>query len=62
VINLLKRPVHSKSDQEAEDRFKASLLSIMQGLSADRKNLTEDEFCNLMQSYEPTNPNEFTDE
>ena len=62
VINLLRRPVHSKSDQEAEDRFKASLLSIMQGLSADRKNLTEDEFCNLMQSYEPTNPNEFTDE
>ena len=62
MINLLKRPVHTKYDEQAEERFKTSLISIMQGLSADRRNLTEDEFCNLMQSYEPTNPNEFTDE
>lgn len=62
VINLLKRPIHTKYDEEAEARFKVSLIQIMQSLSADRKNLNEDEFCNLMQSYEPQSPNEFTDE
>jgi hypothetical protein len=62
VVNLLKRPIHTKYDEDAEHRFRASLISIMQGLSADRRTLTEDEFCNLMQSYEPQNPNEFTDE
>jgi hypothetical protein len=40
--------VHTKYDEQAEDRFKASLISIMQGLSADRRNLNEEEFCNLM--------------
>jgi len=34
----------------------------MQGLSTDRKTLNEDQFCNLMQSYEPQTSNEFTDE
>lgn len=62
MVNLLKRPAHTKYDEEAEARFRASLISIMQGLSGDKKTLNEDEFCNLMQSYESTNPNEFTDE
>ena len=61
VVNLLKRPVKTKYDQEAEERFLKSLYQIMASYSSDKKNLNEDEFCNLMQSFEIQNEYEFTD-
>jgi hypothetical protein len=48
VVNLLKRPVVTVYDKEAEDRFLKSLHKIMASYSNDGNNLTEDEFCNLM--------------
>ena len=48
VVNLLKRPVKTKYDQEAEDRFLASLTNIMASYSNDQKTLNEDQFCKLM--------------
>ena len=48
VVNLLKRPVKTKYDQEAEERFLASLKNIMASYSKDGKTLDEDQFCNLM--------------
>ena len=64
VVNLLKRPVKTKYDQEAEERFMNSLHRIMASYAkADKlgRNLNEDEFCNLMQSFEIKNEYEFTD-
>ena len=61
VVNLLKRPVKTKYDREAEDRFLASLHKIMASYSDDGKTLNEDQFCNLMQSFEIQNEYEFTD-
>ena len=62
VVNLLKRPVETKYDAEAEKRFSESLKSIMQGYAVGSKDrLTENEFCDLMQSFEVQNKNEFTD-
>ena len=61
VVNLLKRPVLTKYDKEAEQRFMNSLYRIMASYSKDNKNLNEDEFCNLMQSFEIKNEHEFTD-
>ena len=53
VVNLLKRPVETKYDQEAENRFRESLKNIMAGYSFKvRGQLTEDEFCELMKSFE----------
>ena len=49
VVNLLKRPVETKYDAEAEKRFSDSLKSIMQGYAVGSKDkLTENEFCDLM--------------
>ena len=61
VVNLLKRPVQTKYDQEAEIRFLNSLTKIMEGYSSDRKTLNEDQFCELMKSFEIQNDYEFTD-
>ena len=61
VVNLLKRPVLTKYDKEAEERFMNSLFRIMASYSKNQKTLTEDEFCNLMQSFEIKNQYEFTD-
>ena len=52
VVNLLKRPVQTKYDQEAEQRFLNSLFKIMASYSSDGKTLNEDQFCKLMQSFE----------
>ena len=62
VVNLLKRPVKTKYDQEAEDRFLASLTNIMASYSNDQKTLNEDQFCKLMQSFEVQSDYEFTDQ
>ena len=61
VVNLLKRPVVTKYDQEAEDRFHKSLFNIMSSYSKDGKYLNEDQFCSLMQTFEVQNDYEFTD-
>ena len=61
VVNLLKRPVLTKYDKEAEERFMNSLFRIMASYSKNQKTSTEDEFCNLMQSFEIKNQYEFTD-
>ena len=61
VVNLLKRPILTKYDKEAEERFLNSLHRIMASYSKNQKWLTEDEFCNLMQSFEVKNDYEFTD-
>ena len=61
VVNLLKRPVVTVYDKEAEDRFKNSLTKIMASYTSDGKNLNEDQFCELMQSFETQNDYEFTD-
>ena len=42
VVNLLKRPVMTKYDREAEDRFLNSLFKIMASYSKDSKTLNED--------------------
>ena len=52
VVNLLKRPVKTKYDKEAEERFLNSLTNIMASYSKDGKTLNEDQFCDLMQSFE----------
>jgi len=62
VVNLLKRPVKTKYDQEAEARFLASLKNIMASYSKNGKDLNEDEFCQLMQSFEVQSDYEFTDQ
>ena len=62
VVNLLKRPCETKYDREAEERFKKSLHNIMAGYAQkDPSRLHEDEFCQLMQSFEVQNAYEFTD-
>jgi len=48
VVNLLKRPVKTKYDEEAEQRFYNSLMQIMKSFSFDGKNLSENSFCKLM--------------
>ena len=62
VVNLLKRPVMTKYDREAGDRFLNSLFKIMASYSKDSKTLNEDQFCKLMQSFEIQNEYEFTDQ
>eukprot|EP00347_Sterkiella_histriomuscorum_P012068 403370013 len=62
VVNLLKRPCKTKYDEEAEQRFFNSLVSIMKSFSFDGRNLSENSFCKLMQSFETFNENEFTDQ
>tara|TARA_B110001450_G_scaffold174130_1_gene162526 strand:+ start:178 stop:429 length:252 start_codon:yes stop_codon:yes gene_type:complete len=42
VVNLLKRPVMTKYDKEAEERFLNSLFKIMASYSKDGKTLNED--------------------
>ena len=64
VVNLLKRPVKTVYDREAEERFNNSLNRIMSSYAKEDKygrNLNEEEFCNLMQSFEVKNDYEFTD-
>eukprot|EP00355_Strombidium_rassoulzadegani_P009394 CAMPEP_0168623648 /NCGR_PEP_ID=MMETSP0449_2-20121227/8943_1 /TAXON_ID=1082188 /ORGANISM="Strombidium rassoulzadegani, Strain ras09" /LENGTH=174 /DNA_ID=CAMNT_0008665055 /DNA_START=91 /DNA_END=612 /DNA_ORIENTATION=+ len=61
VVNLLKRPVVTVYDREAEERFKRSLNKIMASYSKDGETLNEDQFCDLMQSFEVQNEYEFTD-
>ncbi len=61
VVNLLKRPVVTKYDQEAEERFLNSLYRIMEGYTGGKKQMNEDQFCELMQSFEVQNQYEFTD-
>ena len=61
-MNLLKRPIETKYDLEAENRFRESLKNIMAGYSLMNKTqLNEDEFCELMKTFEVQNPYEFTD-
>ena len=63
VVNLLKRPVKTKYDAEAEARFLNSLTNIMASYSSSGgKTLSEDDFCNLMQSFEVQSEYEFTDQ
>jgi hypothetical protein len=57
----LKRPAKTREDEEADLRFYNSLVSIMKSFSFDGKNLSENAFCKLMQTFETTNENEFTD-
>ena len=61
VVNLLKRPVVTVYDQQAEERFLNSLHKIMQSYSKGKDTLNEDQFCELMQSFEIQNDYEFTD-
>ena len=61
VVNLLKRPVVTVYDQQAEDRFLNSLNKIMRSYSGGKEVLNEDQFCELMQSFEVQNEYEFTD-
>ena len=61
VVNLLKRPVVTVYDQQAEDRFLASLNKIMKSYSHGKDVLNENQFCELMQSFEVQNEYEFTD-
>ena len=61
VVNLLKRPVKTKYDQEAEERFLASLKKIMERYSNGSDRMNEDQFCELMQSFEVQNQYEFSD-
>ena len=61
VVNLLKRPVVTVYDQEAEQRFLASLKKIMMSYSGGHHELNEDQFCDLMQSFEVQNEYEFSD-
>ena len=61
VVNLLKRPVVTVYDQQAEDRFLASLNKIMKSYSGGKDVLNENQFCELMQSFEVQNEYEFTD-
>ena len=62
VVNLLKRPVVTVYDQEAEQRFLASLKKIMMSYSGGAQELNEDQFCELMQSFEVQNEYEFSDQ
>ena len=62
VVNLLKRPVVTVYDQEAEQRFLASLKKIMMSYSGGHYELNEDQFCELMQSFEVQNEYEFSDQ
>ena len=48
VVNLLKRPVMTVYDKQAEERFLASLYKIMASYSKNGKELNEDQFCKLM--------------
>ena len=52
VVNLLKRPVVTVYDQQAEDRFLNSLNKIMKSYSGGKDVLNENQFCELMQSFE----------
>ena len=62
VVNLLKRPNAAGSEEdEAEKRFLKSLYNIMASYAKDKKNLTEDEFVDLMESFKVQNDYEFTD-
>lgn len=62
VVNLLKRPAKTQYDEEADVRFYNSLVNIMKSFTFDGRNLSENSFCKLMQSFETTNENEFTDQ
>ena len=62
VVNLLKRPVVTVYDQEAEARFLASLKKIMMSYSGGHSELNEDQFCELMASFEVQNEYEFSDQ
>ena len=62
VVNLLKRPVVTVYDQEAEARFLASLKKIMMSYSGGHSELNEDQFCELMASFETQNEYEFSDQ
>jgi len=53
--------VVTKYDQEAEERFLNSLFKIMASYSRDGQTLNEDQFCELMQSFEVSSEYEFTD-
>ena len=62
VVNLLKRPNAAGTEEdEAEKRFLKSLYNIMASYAKDKKNLTEDEFVDLMESFKVQNDYEFTD-
>ena len=62
VVNLLKRPCKTKYDEEAEARFYNSLISIMKTYAYDGRNINENSFCKLMQSFETFHDYEFTDQ
>ena len=62
VQNLLKRPINTEYDEQAEKRFQASLIKNLESYTAKEGKIYENEFCELMRTFETTNENEFTDE
>ena len=62
VLNLLKRPILTEYDKQAEDRFQASLMRNLEQYAQKDGRIYEKEFCELMRTFETTNENEFTDE
>lgn len=62
VISLLKRPIRTNYDKEAEERFKKALILQMVTYAENKKTLTEKEFCVMMDDFSENGPNEYTDE
>ena len=62
VKNLLKRPVNTEYDEQAEKRFHASLIKNLEQYAQKDGKIFEKEFCELMRTFETQNENEFTDE
>ena len=62
VLNLLKRPIITEYDKQAEERFHASLMRNLETYAQKDGRIYEKEFCELMRTFETTSPNEFTDE
>ena len=62
VQNLLKRPINTDYDKEAEDRFHASLMKNLEQYAEKDGRIFEKGFCELMRTFETQNENEFTDE
>ena len=61
VNDLLKRPIITEYDQQAEDRFIASLERNLNRFAKDGQ-INENSFCELMRTFETTSESEYTDE
>jgi len=62
VKNLLKRPINTKYDEEAEARFHQSLIKNLEQYATRDGKINENQFCELMRTFQTTNETEFTDE